>query len=243
MEPHPRIPGESICRPCWRRAQDRREREEFAAQFLAGAQAWALDECLKAGMSRREVRAELGKVPVEIRRAIPSADVKAMLAGAMPAHGFGIGGDGTGAGKTSAMAAIFRECVLNHAVEEVKAGRAVPATWLAWEAWPSAVSWMRSNATSDAFPGFVNHLCSAPVLFLDDLGSERIKGTYVEDFAASQLDWIIDERYRNERPIFYTTNLDTTGLVAFYGARLVSRLCGDNPLCFVSNLPDQRFAR
>jgi hypothetical protein len=31
------------------------------------------------------------------------------------------------------------------------------------------------------------------------------------------------------------------GLIEFYGARLVSRLCGDNPLVVVTGLKDQRF--
>jgi DNA replication protein DnaC len=87
----------------------------------------------------------------------------------------------------------------------------------------------------------VNDMIQADILFLDDLGSERIKGSYVEDFAASQLDVVVDERYRREAPIFYTTNLDMGGLIEFYGARLVSRLCGDNPLVVVTGLKDQRF--
>lgn len=238
MAGHPRSPSELSCGTCWR--LERRERE--VREFEAGIEKWAEARCLASGMSPREVRSTLEKIPTPIKRALPVEQVKAMIDGEIPTRGFGLGGEGTGAGKTSAFAAVLLACVRSEALRRVRvAGEDLDSSWITWEAWPRAVGWMRMNAISDQVGPFLDRLIFAQVLFLDDLGSERIKGSYVEDFAASQLDLIVDERYRNERPIFYTTNLDQNGLIEFYGARLVSRLCGDNPLFVIGNLPDQRF--
>lgn len=237
---HPARRGEPVCPDCWEKeAQGRRIRE-----FESISDRWALEEAKAAGMAPRELKASRERIPVEIKRALPAERVLALLNGEIPSQGWGIGSKGTGGGKTLAFAAVFREAIRAHGLAEVRAGRDIPTRpWLVWEPWPAAVDWIRKNATSEGFQRFVDRLVTAPVLFLDDLGSERIKGSYVEDFAASQLDVVVDERYRHERPIFYTTNLNEGGLLDFYGARLVSRLCGDNPLFFVEGLPDQRIQR
>lgn len=225
-----------------------RRREEW----LAGAADWARGVCIAAGMSPREARSEVGKIPIQIKKALPEDAVKALLSGIDPVHGFGLGGEGTGAGKTSAMAAILQGWVRAREENRVRAGEEPPdpgavrplgggRRTLVWASWPSTVSLLRTRATVDGYvEETLGRLIGARVLFLDDLGSERIKGSYVEDFAASQLDVVVDERYREELPTFYTTNLDFAGLVSFYGARMVSRLCGDNPLCVVEGLPDLR---
>lgn len=175
---------------------------------------------------------------------MPLEAVKGILSGVIPKTGFGIGGAGTGAGKTCALAAIFRAGAKAYAESNIDIDR-MPCSktpWLVWSSWPESVSWMRMNAISDRFPEYLDRMLGARVLFLDDLGSERIKGSYVDDFAASQLDLIVDSRYREMLPTFYTTNLDLDGMTERYGARLVSRLCGENPLGMVSGLPDQRMA-
>ena len=83
-------------------------------------------------------------------------------------------------------------------------------------------------------------LQTVPLLILDDLGRERIRGSYAEDWAASQLDGIINHRYRHEMPILWTTNVPAAHLVVLYGSALVSRLTGDNPLIWFNDLPDMR---
>lgn len=235
--------GEPVCGPCADRAWQAKRREEW----LAGSGPWAVEVCVNSGMSPREARSDLARIPVQIKRALPEESVKSLLAGADPKAGFGLGGNGTGAGKTSAVAAILKAYIRAREEARVHAGGHVPNDYLnytsplAWTCWPSAVAVLRTRATVEGYvERTIDRLINAQVLFLDDLGSERIKGSYVEDFAASQLDVVVDERYRDERPTFYTTNLDFNGMVAFYGARMVSRLCGDNPLYVVEGLPDLR---
>jgi hypothetical protein len=242
MWPDRKNPGELVCGYC----QDQAWLAKRKAEHLEKIGAWSWGVCIEAGMRPREARSEVGKIPVEIKRALPIEAVKSMLEGKPPKAGFGIGGEGTGGGKTSAMAAILRAYLQAREVARVNEGgepNPCPgAAGLRWRSWPSTVALLRSRATVDGFvETTVNDMIQADILFLDDLGSERIKGSYVEDFAASQLDVVVDERYRREAPTFYTTNLDMGGLIEFYGARLVSRLCGDNPLVIVTGLKDQRF--
>ncbi|WP_243286041.1 hypothetical protein [Geothrix terrae] len=79
-------------------------------------------------------------------------------------------------------------------------------------------------------------LANASLLILDDLGRERIKGDYSQDWGASQLDYIVNMRYREERPIIWTTNVRQTDLVRLYGAALVRRLVEPNPMVWVEGL-------
>lgn len=204
--------------------------------------------CLVAGMGPREVRSTLDKIPIEIREMVPAETVNPILAGQDPPHGFGLGGEGTGGGKTSALAAILKQNLLTSETRRVEAGGqpAFNASTLGlwWVSWPAQVTLLRTRAIQEGYvERVIEEMTETRILFLDDLGSERIKGSYVEDFAASQLDVIIDARYREEKPTFYTTNLNLAGLIEFYGARMVSRLCGDNPLYVVEGLKDQRFGR
>ena len=234
--------GTHQCREC----EEKERQAHQATEFLAGIGPWVGRWCLAAGMGPREVTARVELIKPAIKRAIVSAaevNLRELLAGKIPSSGFGIGGTGTGAGKTCALAAIFRQYAMTSATEHAGTINKRPDPNLVWESWPSTVAWMRMNAISDDFPARVDRMIQAPVLFLDDLGSERIKGSYIEDFAASQLDLVVDSRYRDMLPTFYTTNLDLKGLTEFYGARLVSRLCGENPLCIVEGLPDQRMAQ
>jgi DNA replication protein DnaC len=62
----------------------------------------------------------------------------------------------------------------------------------------------------------------------------------MDDWAASQLDRIVNHRYREMKPIVWTTNLREVELVGLYGAALVSRLCEDNPLTWIENAPSLR---
>jgi DNA replication protein DnaC len=78
---------------------------------------------------------------------------------------------------------------------------------------------------------------------LDDLGVERVRGRYDEDWAASQLDYLVDQRYNEMRPTWYTTNLSKPEFTDRYGSRLHSRLCGENPLYAVAAGHDLRMTR
>ena len=231
--------GTQQCEAC----AEKERQAHRATEFLAGIGPWVDRWCLAAGMGPREITARVELIKAPIKRALPKEIVVELLAGKTWPFGFGIGGTGTGSGKTCALAAILRQRALSFATSHAATINKRPDPDLVWESWPSTVAWMRMNAISDAFPARLDRMIQTPVLFLDDLGSERIKGSYVEDFAASQLDLIVDERYRAMLPTFYTTNLDLAGMTSFYGARLVSRLCGENPLYIVEGLPDQRMSK
>ena len=229
--------GELACPACQAREWEARRREEW----LAEAPVWARGVCIASGMSPQEAQAEVARIPLQIKKALPEDAVKALLAGQDPAHGFGLGGEGTGAGKTSAMAAILQGWMRAREEQRVRAGGEPPESGavrgpggqrtLAWASWPSTVSMLRTRATVDGFvEDTLARLIGARVLFLDDLGSERIKGSYVEDFAASQLDVVVDERYRDERPSHHEPGLHSAwGLLRPDG----QPPGGDNPLSVV----------
>jgi DNA replication protein DnaC len=79
---------------------------------------------------------------------------------------------------------------------------------------------------------------------IDDLGAERFVGaSYAEDWAASQLDLLVDGRYNDMRPTWYTTNLSPKEFLERYGPRLFSRLTAENPMLRVPTIPDMRRAK
>lgn len=77
----------------------------------------------------------------------------------------------------------------------------------------------RSYQASD----LVSAVCSVPMLFLDDLGAER-----VTDWVAGELYKVVNNR--EERPTIFTSNLDLAGLCdrlgGIDGERIVSRIQG-----------------
>ena len=184
------------------------------------------------GLSRRELRARLDLVPEVLIAALPST-LDDFLGGVVPPTGWGINGR-TGAGKTSAMVCLLRA----HLVACMERRRAEhlppepPTRFALWVEWPRAAHLLRANAVADpeAVAHWVDSWCKTPILVLDDLGSERRKGDYQEDYACGELDYVISTRYRDCRPTWYTTNLDAEGMIAMYGARMTSRLIGENPL-------------
>jgi DNA replication protein DnaC len=80
---------------------------------------------------------------------------------------------------------------------------------------------LRPSAVSEHANLELMALAVAPVMVLDDLGSERMS-----DWTEEQLYRLADERSRNARPTIITSNLDGAQLRARYGARIVGRLFG-----------------
>ncbi len=188
------------------------------------------------GLMRHEGRATSSKIPEPILRAIPEWARNGSLR-----PGFGIGG-GIGVGKTQAVASIVKEALAGYAEREIIPtlidehslyGRLFPK--VRWSSWPDEVHWLRSHAINGAEER-VDDLANASVLVLDDLGRERIKGDYSQDYGASHLDYIVNRRYREERPIIWTTNVRQADLVGLYGAALVRRLVEPNPMVWVEGL-------
>lgn len=185
-----------------------------------------------SGLAARELQATSDLVPPGIAKIMRANRMSDSL------NGFGLSAKETGCGKTSAFAVRFR----NSFRTMIQAEGDDFENYLLWVSWPDQVNWIRRNATSPSLNDQISDMCRAQALFLDDLGSERISKSYVEDFAASHLDTIVNTRYRKFLPIFYTTNLDTAGLTNIYGAHLVSRLVGANPLFCVDGLSDMRIS-
>lgn len=65
----------------------------------------------------------------------------------------------------------------------------------------------------------VNRLIKVRVLILDDLGAER-----TTNFILETVEYIIDFRYRQMRPILIGTNLSVKELLSRYGNRFISRM-------------------
>jgi hypothetical protein len=227
------------CDNCLELAEDQKRWEEGYTQKVLNR----LDDYLKAvflnnGMSPREVKATMERVPQKIKSAIPKATLEQLFSGEIPLNGFGLGGT-TGGGKTMAIAAILKACGASQAKNhKVKPHHPFggPLRGMVWASWPDEVSWLRSNAISPDAPIRVKELAQAELLILDDLGRERIKGNYSDDWAASQLDTVINHRYRGELPTIWTTNVTEMDLVNLYGAAMLRRLTADNPLIWIPDL-------
>ena len=169
---------------------------------------------------------EAGLAPIEIRAQkalLPLAALQAL--DRIPAgNGYGFSGP-SGSGKTMAIASVLMDRVRH----EFKSGRFTADFF--WVPWPEAVAYLHANfKDSSRVEQFVNYCVSSGSLYLDDLGAERIKGNYMDDWATSHLDRVVDGRYRDGKPIIYTTNLNLGELIDRYGARLTRRLCDPNPL-------------
>jgi hypothetical protein len=228
-----------ICWKCWEKAQYDLRIQEEAKKILDDLGPWVVRNLCRLGMSAREAKAELARVPDAIKGVLPKEATRTLARGDVPTAGFGLGGN-TDGGKTMALAALIKAHVASWARREIPKQGEVQPDWLCWACWPDEVLWLRSHAIDPAAPARVDHLSTVDLLILDDLGRERIKGSYSDDWAASQLDAIVNARYREERVTIWTTNVEETDLVNLYGAALLRRLTADNPLVWI---PDLRSAR
>ena len=221
---------------CWM-CRKESERLEAIAEFRANCEDKILELLWDEGrgLQRREANAECGKIPALILQAIPTGFRDGSLK-----NGFGIGG-GTGIGKTQAIASLlvsaliqFSERVIVPSIKS-KWGKTEQFPSVRWSSWPDEAHWLRGHAINGA-EDRVEWLAKAQVLILDDLGRERIKGDSSQDWGASQLDYIINTRYRAELPIIWTTNVRHADLVGIYGAAMVRRLIEPNPMTWVDGL-------
>lgn len=188
------------------------------------------------GMSKREATAEYSRIPPALRSLMPS-----------DGSAFGLSG-GAGVGKTFALAAWFK----HRTAEMSRAGqlsmhRYADVHWLSWIRWPEFVNTIRAESSREGglfgASETLNALAKARAVVLDDLGAERMKGGYEDDWATSQLDLLVDRRFNAMLPLWYTTNLAPKGLMDRYGARFYSRLTGGSPLFVVAASPDLRVKR
>lgn len=238
-------PESTVCRPCWYAEQELQEAQEAHRRDLEILDTKVREDLAARGLSPRELKADMAKVKPAIRAAVPKKALEALLAGRRPEYGFGLGGN-TGGGKTMALAAILKVSAAAQYKSfqpQARCRFGGACMGMVWTSWPDEVTWLRKNAIEDTAAARVDRLSTCSLLVLDDLGRERIKGSYAEDWAASQLDAVINHRYRHELPILWTTNVPEVDLAALYGGAMLSRLTGDNPLAWVHNLQDQRGER
>lgn len=244
----------NVCTTCGEKETEKRRAEYIAAErdripALVEARLGSL------GMGHIERGATLESVPLPIKRALPIEATKAILDGRAPAQGFGLCG-GQGIGKTMALAAILRH---GTAVAMLRALEAIPyvpepyeVRWhevggFRWVSWPATAAELKARVARDkgteAVEVAIERAIRAPLLVLDDLGRERMRGGYTEDYAVGQLDRIVDARAREGRPIVWTANSGARELSRVYGGALASRLLGLAPAVDLPRLADLRLAK
>ena len=155
--------------------------------------------------------------------------------------GYGLIG-GTGTIKTSQLVHRLAEEVeaivlASPRPSEARFPCAVYARWLSWP--EESEQLKRRSAMNDHrdLHLLINTWKEARQLYLDDIGQERVSSD--NDYALGVFREVVDCRYRNRLPIFWTSNLDPVQLTNRYGARIMSRLFSAWPFIKVAG-PDQR---
>lgn len=197
---------------------------------------------------------EKSGMPTRIQRSTVEGitpEIKAMLPGK---GGFGLLGP-VGSGKTGAVAATVIAMIekdLERVVTQMepwfdpREGTIFPSSPLCWISWPETVNHIRVLSNGDQGIGkadeIVRRMARSRWLVLDDLGAERIRGDYADDWATTQLDLVIDERYNELRPIWFTTSLTKREFGGRYGRRMIDRLAPENPMIEVGQIESRRLA-
>lgn len=244
------LPDSGRCAECDEQARIAAALDHEVRSLMGDFDRHMTDWLRRAGMSPRELSATQAKIPGPLATLLfrgdgmPAISVRSMMNGKRPTNGFGLSG-GAGLGKTFALASIMKRMVGARWSEWVPArGRKALHPWMAWISWPEAVNKLRVISMEEdglaQAERKMERLAAVEVLMLDDVGVERLRGAYEEDWAASQLDQLIDTRYNELRPTWYTTNLTAQEITERYGSRLFSRLCGENPLFTAPKGPDLR---
>lgn len=156
--------------------------------------------------------------------------------------GCGLVGD-TGTGKTAAMANHLRKWVTIMVERSSNPDTAtVPFNCAVWANWPTVAEKIKQLSVGDNYTlnMLLEDMQTCGILYLDDLGAERLRGE--DDLALGHLRVILDERYRNGRPVFWTSNLSPEEMDRVYGARTMSRLLSTWPPKKVVG-PDLRLRR
>jgi DNA replication protein DnaC len=168
------------------------------------------------GLAPRELKA-LGVTPIH---PLPDAP-----------QGFGLVGT-AGVGKTWALvhkvACLVDETVRQQpdpslAKMQYLRGDVLVDRRISWVNWHDQAETLKRQALeSQAVESWVGRAQDAWLLVMDDMGSERVRG--VDDFSRALLAEVLDHRYRQERPVLWTSNLGVDELATFYRGRLASRL-------------------
>ena len=235
-----------LCPPCAdgakRQAQLRTERDAL----LRNIDQRVSERLLAAGMSPRESTAVWARIPGELRSLVDQSapGARELLAGELPRVGFGLCG-ATGTGKSFAMSVMVRALLREAWTKRANIGfAATKSPTVAWVRWPEMVNRLRVMSARDGGVAMADDmmrpLATIDVLVLDDVGSERLRGP--DDWTASLLELLVDDRFNTMRPTWWTSNSMPKELLQRYGARMWSRLASMNPPLVVRPSKDMRFA-
>jgi DNA replication protein DnaC len=189
-----------------------------------------------AGFAGIEMSARLELVPSLIAEAIPLPVIEALSDGRIPSTGFGLVGF-NGCGKTQAICAMVQKGIRRRYRD-----RDIPESISSVRVchWGVESFRLRNNPVAESTRARLEELATVPLLVLDDLGQERIKGAYVEDWGTTALSYVVSSRNLECLPILWTSNGDHRSLVATYGASFFTRLNQYNPMIQLPVLPDLR---
>ncbi|MCE5272028.1 hypothetical protein LLH00_12200 [bacterium] len=182
----------------------------------------------------RELLAAAGLAPAELA-ALDHAPRHA--APPFGRQGFGLVGK-SGTGKTWALVHLLAgkvESIVRSQPDPARArliwvdGALARDRRIAWVNWHDEADLLIRNRFEKAWTEQrVSWWEEVPLLVLDDLGRERAEGRNCP--ARAVLNRVLDYRYRHQRALLWTSNLDTQpALEAFYGEALTSRLLGTWP--------------
>lgn len=240
----PAVTPDGLCPRCTDAAAAQARRFEQGQAIRANLEEKVREVYLKSGLKPREMRATLQEIPPALIGRLQGRTWADLEHGRIPKDGLGLSGT-AGIGKTFALAAMSMHAIRKRLLAKLdKFGDLALTPWLLWVSWPEIVNIMRVQSVRDRgiedVEKFITRVVEAPLVVLDDLGAERLRGRYEDDWAASQLDLIIDGRHREIRPTIYTSHLDKRGLEQRYGQRMFSRLVMQNPMIDLGASKDLR---
>lgn len=170
-------------------------------------------------------------------REIGALDFKAIHTLPDLPDGFGLMGE-TGIGKTFALAQHLGRRVRDIVAQGVPSLASdgsmyvfAPYNFARWANWPDVaeqIKTMSQYGDSQDQERLLESLKTTGSLYLDDLGQERVKGE--DDLSMGMLKVILDYRYRNQLPVFWSTNLSYQKMSEVYGARTASRMMEWSPI-------------
>lgn len=170
-------------------------------------------------------------------REIAAVDLKPIHTLPDRPKGLGLMGK-TGIGKTFAMAHHLgqkvKDIVANGKPVYMQDGTMAvlaPFNFAKWVNWPDMaeeIKTMSRYGDVSAQEGALSLIETTGVLYLDDIGQERIKGE--DDLSLGMLRVILDYRHRNLKPVYWSTNLSYEKLSKVYGARTASRMMEWTPV-------------
>lgn len=172
------------------------------------------------GMSSGEIR--YAELPVE--KPFPAS------------NGFGLIGP-TGTGKTVMLCQHVGQLVDDMVGETLKLAPNNFAVWINWPDTAETIKSLSGPANWDQLDQLEWRMKHCRRLYLDDIGQERIRGE--DDLSLGHIKVILDHRYRDGLPVFWSSNLGPDQLSAIYGARTVSRMIQAWPPVMVAG-PDRR---